>query len=224
MAAGGGIGTQSPYAVAPWVANLPRSSWLPIRVQSTTRGRLIDRVGRRRWYLCAFTIAAALLLCLTLLGATSALEVMLFATFSYATIQTITLSLYLYTGELYPTRIPAIGCGTGSAWLRLGSSISPLVVAWILAGGGIDRVFLFFFLFFAATAALGAVAFLCRVDYVLRQYIPQLAEVDGVTMAECEALAAWQDSPLFDAGNAPSSPPDTIRTCDLCLRRAIPRL
>lgn len=89
----------------------------------------IDRVGRRRWYLCAFSFAASLLLCLTLLGATSALEVLLFATLSYATIQTITLSLYLYTGELYPTRIRAIGCGTGSAWLRLGSSISPLVVA-----------------------------------------------------------------------------------------------
>jgi 4-carboxymuconolactone decarboxylase len=47
--------------------------------------------------------------------------------------------------------------------------------------------------------AIIRVAYLCRVDYVLRQHIPKLAEADGVTAAECEALAAWQDSPLFDA-------------------------
>jgi putative MFS transporter len=113
----------------------------------------IDTVGRRRWYICAFSLAAVLLLTLMLLGATSAVEVLVFATLVYATIQSITLSLYLYTGELYPTRIRAIGCGVGSAWLRLGSSISPLIVAWIVSAGSISPVFLFF----AAMAACGAI-------------------------------------------------------------------
>jgi MFS transporter, putative metabolite:H+ symporter len=104
----------------------------------------IDTVGRRRWYIYAFSLATVLLLTLHILGATSAVQVLIFASCIYATIQTISLSLYLYTGELYPTRIRAIGCGVGSAFLRLGSSISPLIVGLIVAGYSIDRVFLFF--------------------------------------------------------------------------------
>lgn len=47
--------------------------------------------------------------------------------------------------------------------------------------------------------AIIRVAYLCGADYALRQHIPKLAEADGVTTAECKALAAWQDAPLFDA-------------------------
>ena len=111
----------------------------------------IDRVGRKRWYTYAFSVATVLLVALLILGATSAEEILIFATLIYATIQTITLSLYLYTGELYPTRIRAIGCGTGSACLRLGSSISPLIVGLIVSDYSISWVFLFF----AAIAACG---------------------------------------------------------------------
>ena len=96
-------------------------------------------------------MATVLLVALLILGATSAEEILIFATLIYATIQTITLSLYLYTGELYPTRIRAIGCGTGSACLRLGSSISPLIVGLIVSDYSISWVFLFF----AAIAACG---------------------------------------------------------------------
>jgi putative MFS transporter len=77
---------------------------------------------------------------------------MIFASLIYATIQTITLSLYLYTGELYPTRIRAIGCGVGSACLRLGSAISPLIVGYIASDYKISWVFLFF----SAIAIFGA--------------------------------------------------------------------
>jgi MFS transporter, putative metabolite:H+ symporter len=113
---------------------------------------LIDVVGRRRWYIWAFSVAAVLMLTLLALGVTSAFEVLIFATSIYATIQTITLSLYLYTGEIYPTRIRAIGCGIGSAFLRLGSSISPLIVGFIVTGYSIGWVFIIF----AAIAAFGA--------------------------------------------------------------------
>jgi 4-carboxymuconolactone decarboxylase len=36
-------------------------------------------------------------------------------------------------------------------------------------------------------------------DYVLRQHVPALALADGLTLAECEALADWEGSPLFGA-------------------------
>jgi putative MFS transporter len=105
---------------------------------------LIDRVGRKRWYVSAFFLGMIPLLALFALGATSAAEVLILATLAYGTIQTITYSLYLYTAELYPTRIRALGSGTGSAWLRIGSSVGPLLVAQVVAGLGVNWVFAVF--------------------------------------------------------------------------------
>src|SRR6185436_3540127 len=36
-------------------------------------------------------------------------------------------------------------------------------------------------------------------QYVLRQHVPALALADGVTLAECDALADWRPSGLFSA-------------------------
>ncbi len=112
---------------------------------------LIDRVGRRRWYVAAFFLGTAPLLALFVTGAKSPLVVWLLATLGYGIVQTITYSLYLYTAELYPTRIRAIGSGFGSAWLRIGSSVGPLVVAQVMAEAGIG----FVFATFAGLLALG---------------------------------------------------------------------
>jgi MFS transporter, putative metabolite:H+ symporter len=107
-------------------------------------GLTIDRVGRRRWFTAAFFLGMFPLLALAVSGATSAIEVLVLATATYSIIQTVTLSLYLYTGELYPTRIRAIGTAFGSAWLRLGSAIGPALVGWIVGSYGIRFVFLTF--------------------------------------------------------------------------------
>ena len=40
---------------------------------------------------------------------------------------------------------------------------------------------------------------LTRCDYVLRQHVPSLALADGLTLAECGALADWPGSKFFDA-------------------------
>lgn len=108
----------------------------------------IDKVGRKRWYASAFLLATAPLLALTLVGAMSAIEVLVLATAAYAILQTITFSLYLYSSELYPTRLRCVGTGFGSAWLRAGSSIGPLLVGFVMDDFGIRYVF----------AAFGAVA------------------------------------------------------------------
>jgi MFS transporter, putative metabolite:H+ symporter len=109
----------------------------------------IDRVGRRRWYIAAFFLGTAPLLALFALGAKSAIEVLILATLGYGIVQTITFSLYLYTAELYPTRIRAIGSGAGSAWLRIGSSVGPLIVARVVAISNINWVFFAFALILA---------------------------------------------------------------------------
>jgi putative MFS transporter len=91
------------------------------------------------------------LLMLAWLGATSATEILILATAAYAVLQTIAFSLYLYSAELYPTRLRAVGTGFGSAWLRAGSSIGPILVGSIVADLGIQYVFAAF----AAVAIIG---------------------------------------------------------------------
>jgi MFS transporter, putative metabolite:H+ symporter len=56
----------------------------------------------------------------------------------------LSLALYLYTAELYPTRVRALGTSTATAWLRLASILGPQVVGFIIAGGGLGDVFLVF--------------------------------------------------------------------------------
>ena len=111
----------------------------------------IDKVGRKRWYAAAFFLATVPLVVLTALGATTATQVVILAPIAYAILQTVAFSLYLYSAELYPTRLRAVGTGFGSAWLRAGSSIGPVLVGFIVAGVGIRYVFLAF----AAMALIG---------------------------------------------------------------------
>jgi MFS transporter, putative metabolite:H+ symporter len=121
----------------------------------------IDRAGRKPWYSTAFLLAAATLLTLAGLGATSAVEVLILATAAYAVLQTIAFSLYLYSAELYPTRLRAIGTGFGSAWLRAGSSIGPVLVGATVDSLGISYVFA---AFAAVALAGGLVALLFAVE------------------------------------------------------------
>ena len=115
---------------------------------------LIDKVGRKPWYSTAFLVATVPLLTLTWLGATSATEVLILVTATYAVLQTIAFSLYLYSAELYPTRLRAVGTGFGSAWLRAGSSIGPIMVGWIVGDFSIRYVFTAL----AAVALVGGLA------------------------------------------------------------------
>jgi MFS transporter, putative metabolite:H+ symporter len=113
----------------------------------------IDKVGRKRWYAAAFFIAVVPFAALYGLGAKSATEVLVLATAGYAVLQTVAFSLYLYSAELYPTRLRAVGTGLGSAWLRAGSSIGPLLVGAIVTDLGIKYVFAAF----AAVALAGGI-------------------------------------------------------------------
>jgi putative MFS transporter len=122
-------------------------------IASVVCALMIDRVGRKRWYATAFLLAMAPLIALTALGATTAMQVLILATAAYAILQTITFSLYLYSAELYPTRLRCVGTGFGSAWLRAGSSIGPVLVGFIVGDFGIRYVFSAF----AAAALVGGV-------------------------------------------------------------------
>jgi MFS transporter, putative metabolite:H+ symporter len=105
---------------------------------------VIDYVGRRIWFACAFGLGGAALLTLWWIGPTTAERVLVLSTLSYMCISTLSLALYLYTAELYPTRVRALGTSTGTAWLRVASIIGPWVVGTTLTAGGLGTVFLVF--------------------------------------------------------------------------------
>ncbi|GAB7202529.1 hypothetical protein OS31_36960 [Dickeya oryzae] len=100
-----------------------------------------------------FLLAIIPLTALTVLGATSPIQILICATVGYGILQTITFSLYLYSSELYPTRLRAIGTGLGSAWLRAGSAVGPILVGVIVSDFGIRYVFVAF----ALIALIGGV-------------------------------------------------------------------
>jgi len=71
----------------------------------------IDRVGRRNWTVGSFIVGALLLGTLAVGDSKDLTLVMLLATLAYGIIGSINAVLYLYTPEIYPTRMRAIGTG-----------------------------------------------------------------------------------------------------------------
>jgi putative MFS transporter len=114
---------------------------------------VIDRVGRKNWMAAAFLASAAFLAVLGFAAAHSAPAVMILATLSYGAIGSANAVLYLYTPEIYPTRMRAIGTGLATSWLRLASAIGPLLVGFMVSAGGVGSVFILF----AAVSLAGAV-------------------------------------------------------------------
>ena len=113
----------------------------------------IDLIGRRIAITVAMLGSATTLFILASTGATSAGSVLLWSALSAMCIFAVNLALYVYTAELYPTRMRALGCSVGGAFGRLGIIIGPLVV-----GGLIDRGFSIadVFVVMGAVAVVGA--------------------------------------------------------------------
>lgn len=105
---------------------------------------LIDRAGRRKWALGSFLVCGVILAALGIFGADSPYRLMALASSAYAVMATTTVLLYLYTPEIYPTRMRAIGTGLATSWLRAASAAAPAIVGLVLTGGGIKTVFLMF--------------------------------------------------------------------------------
>jgi MFS transporter, putative metabolite:H+ symporter len=115
---------------------------------------VIDRTGRKYWMMGAFGFGAVLLSVLAFGGTQDVSWVIVFSTLSYGLVGSIAAVVYLYTPEIYPTRMRAIGTGVATSWLRVASAIGPTLVGFMLGKGGVDSVFLMF----AGVAVLGLVA------------------------------------------------------------------
>jgi putative MFS transporter len=115
---------------------------------------VIDRTGRKHWMMGAFGLGAVLLGVLAFGGSEHVSWVIILVTLSYGLIGSINAVVYLYTPEIYPTRMRAIGTGVATSWLRVASAIGPSLIGFMLGEGGVSSVFLMF----AAVAVLGLIA------------------------------------------------------------------
>jgi len=112
---------------------------------------IIDHVGRRLWFAWSFAAAAVALAALAVYQAPTAEQVLTCMTIAYFFISSVNIGVYLYTPELYPTRVRALAVGAATAWLRFASIIGPTVVGTMIASG-LPAVFLTF----AAVAGIAA--------------------------------------------------------------------
>jgi putative MFS transporter len=120
----------------------------------------IDRIGRRSWTVASFIAGAALLAILGLFASESVSGVIILATLSYGIVGSTNAVLYLYTPEIYPTRMRAIGTGLATSWLRLASAVGPALVGVMVGAMGISLVFLAF----AGAGIVGALAATCMIE------------------------------------------------------------
>lgn len=123
----------------------------------------VDRVGRKPWFVGGFALAVlgAVFGCVAIaLGATAWPVLFVAGLLMGLGISPVTAGLYLYTPELYPTRMRAWATATGSSLNRVASTIGPILVGTLLGAGlGLGSVFLAFGLValvgLAVMAALG---------------------------------------------------------------------
>lgn len=134
------VGTALVYSIATTVAGL---------IGCLVIALVIDNIGRRIAITASLVCSSALLFLLAGLGASTAVQVLLWSAGSAVFIYAVNLALYVYTAELYPTRMRALGCSVGGAFGRLGIIVGPLAVGAIVGAGlSIAHVF----------AVMGAVA------------------------------------------------------------------
>lgn len=107
-------------------------------VGSLTCAMLVDKVGRKPIINVSFVLCA---ISLALAGVCHAMSVYVVATFCALALGLLAcgfITAYVYTPELYPTSIRALGCGVGGAWLKVAAIFAPTIVSKTMIGGNLD--------------------------------------------------------------------------------------
>ena len=132
---------------------------------------LIDSTGRRYWFTAAFFLTAAGLIWLWAFGAGTAFGMLIGFMFCSSWLGSMNMTIFLYTAEIYPTRMRALGVSWGSFWLRAAATVGPLIVGFVLPHYGISGVFLAFSIF-AIIGGIAATFMIERRRRVLEEVLP----------------------------------------------------
>lgn len=113
----------------------------------------VDRLGRRKVITGCLGGAAVMLVALAAVGADTPVQVLVWTSLAAVFFFGSNICLYLYTPELFPTRMRALGSSVGGAMNRLGVILGPIVVGVVYAGGNVSTVFVML----GAVALVGSV-------------------------------------------------------------------
>jgi len=102
----------------------------------------IDIVGRRAWFTSAFLAGAVCMLWVWHNGVSTPLQLLVSASVGYFFVSTISIGIYLYMPEIYPTRLRARGVGIATVWITIAGVLGPNLVGYVLGTRGMADVFL----------------------------------------------------------------------------------
>ena len=72
------------------------------------------------------------------------LQVLVLASLGHAFIGGAALTSYLYTPELYPTRMRAFGTSVANSWSRVATMVGPVITGFVIAHYNVSWAFLVF--------------------------------------------------------------------------------
>jgi putative MFS transporter len=102
---------------------------------------LIDRIGRRKIAIFALSVAAAMFTTLYFISEPSIITLVALTSIGQNAVSMGFLVLWAYTGELYSTRLRALGVGAASGWARGASMVTPAIIGGLLATTGVEMVY-----------------------------------------------------------------------------------
>lgn len=114
---------------------------------------LIDRLGRRKVFVGGFLCLAVFMAALWTRANPSTGTLVFLASGAYFWGSFICIALWLYTPEVYPTRMRALGSGIAAGWSRIGIFMAPILVGVIVGHSSVPWAFGMF----AVVALFGAV-------------------------------------------------------------------
>jgi MFS transporter, putative metabolite:H+ symporter len=105
---------------------------------------LIDKFGRRLWIATASIVGGLLFSVVWFTGASNLAILVTFATLAGFFFFSNSMALYLYTPELYPTRMRTLGIGMASAVMRVASMTAPTITGFVVSQGALSSAFLLY--------------------------------------------------------------------------------
>jgi len=102
---------------------------------------LVDVVGRKPIISISFVLCAVSLAAAGVLHNSSVYVVATCCALALGFLASGFITAYVYTPELYPTSIRAMGCGVGGAWLKVAAIFAPAIVSKTMIGGNLDVAF-----------------------------------------------------------------------------------
>ncbi|GAA0839146.1 MFS transporter [Cupriavidus pauculus] len=102
---------------------------------------LVDKVGRKPVINVSFVLCAASLILAGVFHASSVYVVATLCALAMGFLASGFITAYVYTPELYPTSVRAMGCGLGGAWLKVAAIFAPGIIASTIGTGNLSTAF-----------------------------------------------------------------------------------